>query len=200
MKNGSCSVTTLPGGAALSFVISTEAKRSGEICGLAVPSWKCFSTEESWGLRPTQGDEKNGFCSATNLPGSAALPFVISTEAKRSGEISVWMLSLGKVFDGVYPDFLLRGASDDYVCGSPLREPHADHQSQVLTGNPGERSGEICGSGALSWRCSSSERSVPEGPAVFSTYSHTLKTIKAITNKRAILLYGRWLAVPVGLT
>jgi hypothetical protein len=28
---------------ALSFVISTEAKRSGEICGSAVPSWKCFS-------------------------------------------------------------------------------------------------------------------------------------------------------------
>jgi hypothetical protein len=27
------------------------------------------------------------------------LPFVISTEAKRSGEISVWMLLLGNVFD-----------------------------------------------------------------------------------------------------
>jgi hypothetical protein len=34
-------ITTLP------FVISTEAQRSGEICGLAVPSWKCFSTERS---------------------------------------------------------------------------------------------------------------------------------------------------------
>src|ERR1700677_5102227 len=31
--------TTLP------FVISTEAQRSGEICGPAVLSWKCFSTE-----------------------------------------------------------------------------------------------------------------------------------------------------------
>jgi hypothetical protein len=30
---------------ALPFVISTGAKRSGEICGLAVPSWKCFSTD-----------------------------------------------------------------------------------------------------------------------------------------------------------
>jgi hypothetical protein len=30
---------------------------------------------------------KNGFCSATTLNGSAALPFVISTGAKRSGEI-----------------------------------------------------------------------------------------------------------------
>jgi hypothetical protein len=27
---------------ALSFVISTEAQRSGEICGPAVLSWKCF--------------------------------------------------------------------------------------------------------------------------------------------------------------
>jgi hypothetical protein len=30
----------------------------------------------------------------------AALLFVISTGAKRSGEISVWMLSLGNVFRG----------------------------------------------------------------------------------------------------
>jgi hypothetical protein len=33
--------TTLP------FVISTGAKRSGEICGPAVPSWECFSTERN---------------------------------------------------------------------------------------------------------------------------------------------------------
>jgi hypothetical protein len=41
---------------------------------------------------------RNGSCSATTLPGSAALPFVISTGAQRSGEISVWMLFLGNVF------------------------------------------------------------------------------------------------------
>jgi hypothetical protein len=29
-------------------------------------SWECFPMEESWGLRPAQGD-KNGFCSATAL-------------------------------------------------------------------------------------------------------------------------------------
>jgi hypothetical protein len=29
---------------------------------------------------------------------------------------------------GAYPDFLLRAASDEHVCGSPQREPHADHQ------------------------------------------------------------------------
>ena len=34
---------------------------------------------------------------ATPLSGSAPLPFVISTGAQRSGEISVWMLSRGKV-------------------------------------------------------------------------------------------------------
>jgi hypothetical protein len=29
--------------ATLPFVISTGAQRSGEICGLAVPAWECFS-------------------------------------------------------------------------------------------------------------------------------------------------------------
>ena len=33
------------GSTGLPFVISTEAQRSGEICGSAVLSWKCFSTE-----------------------------------------------------------------------------------------------------------------------------------------------------------
>jgi hypothetical protein len=33
----------------------------------------------------------------TTLVGRSALPFVISTEAKRSGEISVWMLLPGSV-------------------------------------------------------------------------------------------------------
>jgi hypothetical protein len=39
------------------------------------------------------------YCSATTVPGSAVLPFVIST--------------------GAYPDFLLRAASYVHVCGSP---------------------------------------------------------------------------------
>jgi hypothetical protein len=33
MNNGSCSATAVPGSAALPFVISTGAQRSGEICG-----------------------------------------------------------------------------------------------------------------------------------------------------------------------
>jgi hypothetical protein len=47
MKNGSCSATTVDGGTTLSWVSSTGAQRSGEICGSAVPSWECFSTERS---------------------------------------------------------------------------------------------------------------------------------------------------------
>jgi hypothetical protein len=46
------------------------------------------------GLWPTQGDEKRFLFS-----GSASAPLVIPT--------------------GAYPDFLLRAASDDHVCGSP---------------------------------------------------------------------------------
>jgi hypothetical protein len=48
MKNGSCSATPVAGSAVLPFVISTEAKRSGEICVPAVLSWECFSTERIW--------------------------------------------------------------------------------------------------------------------------------------------------------
>jgi hypothetical protein len=41
-------------------------------------SRRAVGPQWSMGLRPTQGDE-NGFCSATALHGSAALPFVIPT-------------------------------------------------------------------------------------------------------------------------
>jgi hypothetical protein len=71
-----------------------------------------FSTEESWTFGPPK-EMKNRFFSATTLSGSTALPFVISTEAQRSGEISVWMLFLGSVFSTAYPDFVLRGTCQD---------------------------------------------------------------------------------------
>ena len=45
MKNGSCSVTTVNGSAALPFVISTGAQRSGEICGVSGPFLGNVSTE-----------------------------------------------------------------------------------------------------------------------------------------------------------
>jgi hypothetical protein len=54
-----------------------------------------ISIGEVMGLDPTQGDEKPG--PVTTLYGSAPLPFVIPTEAQRSGEISVLMLPLGNV-------------------------------------------------------------------------------------------------------
>ncbi|MGB8537616.1 MAG: hypothetical protein WCD57_14445 [Acidobacteriaceae bacterium] len=61
--------------ATLPFVISTEAKRSGETSV----------------LMPLRG---NVFCSGVEQrlsTGIATFPFVISTEAKRSGETSVWL-------------------------------------------------------------------------------------------------------------
>src|ERR1700727_1633552 len=75
-STGSCSATTVAGSAALPFVISTGAQRSGEICvfsGLLLEL--CF---------------RLGSCTATTVAGSAALPFVISTGAQRSGEICVF--------------------------------------------------------------------------------------------------------------
>jgi hypothetical protein len=67
---------------------------------------------------------KNGSCSATTVDGGTALPFVISTEA--------------------YPDFLLRAAGNDHVCGFPLRKPHDVDQRhgsrQEIRGSAVERS------------------------------------------------------------
>jgi hypothetical protein len=54
---------------------------------------------------PIRIKDENGFYSATSLPGSAALPFVISTGAQRSGEIFVWMPLLGNVFRRSVPGF-----------------------------------------------------------------------------------------------
>jgi hypothetical protein len=51
------------------------------------------------GLWPTQGDEK--LAPFTALHGGAGPPFVISTEAKRSGEISVLMLLRGRTRSGL---------------------------------------------------------------------------------------------------
>jgi hypothetical protein len=82
----------------------------------APPSPLSSRPEESWVVDPPKG-MKNGSCSATTVAGSAALPFVISTGAQRSGEIcGVSGPFLGMFFDRAYPDFLLR---DVHVCASP---------------------------------------------------------------------------------
>src|ERR1700722_5608283 len=80
----------------------------------------------------------NGFCSATTLNGSTALPFVISTGApkERSGEICG-------------PAVL----SWKWV----LFSNHTQWKRRLLpfvisTGAPKERSGEICGPAVLSWK------------------------------------------------
>src|ERR1700678_4374307 len=95
-ENGFCSATTFARSAPLPFVISTEAKRSGEISVWMLLLGNIFN-RASMDLRAHLEDE-NGFCSATTFARSAPLPFVISTEAKRSGGISVWMHLLGNVF------------------------------------------------------------------------------------------------------
>ena len=96
LKNGSCSATIAL--EALPFVISTEAQRSGEICVSTVPSWKCFSREESLACWPTQGDEKRLLFS--NYRSLEALPFPLSSRPERSAvERSAFRRSLlGNVF------------------------------------------------------------------------------------------------------
>src|ERR1700721_1842743 len=58
MKNGGCSATTVAGSAALPFVISTGAQRSGEICGVSGPFLEMFFDRRSNGPLSAQGDEK----------------------------------------------------------------------------------------------------------------------------------------------
>src|SRR6202041_2821678 len=84
-------------------------------CQRSLPG-NVFRPEKSWPFGPPKV-MKNGSCSATTVAGSAALPFVISTGAQRSGEIcGVSCPFLGMFFDRAYPDFLLR---DVHVCASP---------------------------------------------------------------------------------
>ncbi|MDX6458811.1 MAG: hypothetical protein QOE55_2508 [Acidobacteriaceae bacterium] len=82
-----------------------------------------LSSRVIMGQRPTYEDE-NGFYSATSLPGSAALPFVIST--------------------GAHPDFLPRSPEQRPRVRLSLRKgAYCSPAQQTSTGNPGERSGEI---------------------------------------------------------
>jgi hypothetical protein len=54
------------------------------------------------GLRPTSEDE-NWLLFSNLSPRKRCPPFVISTGAQRSGEISVWTPLLGNVFRRTYP-------------------------------------------------------------------------------------------------
>src|ERR1700735_683231 len=83
--------------AALPFVISTGAKRSGEICGSAVPSWKCFQ-QTNHGPSLTQGDEKRPLFS--NDSPLKTPPFPLSSRPERSAveRSAVQRSLLGNVF------------------------------------------------------------------------------------------------------
>jgi hypothetical protein len=72
------------------------------------------------GCGPPKG-MKNGLGPATALLGSVTLPFVISTEAQRSGEISVLMLRLGNVFRQSVPGFPATQQLNRAAC-APFRE------------------------------------------------------------------------------
>src|ERR1700678_2427710 len=92
------SVQQLPSLEAPLSPLSSRPKRSvveRSLCGCTY--LEMFFNRASMDLRAHLEDE-NGFCSATTFARSAPPPFVISTEAKRSGEISVWMHLLGNVF------------------------------------------------------------------------------------------------------
>ena len=109
--------------------------------------------EWSWPSGPPKV-MKNAFRSATIFHGSVTLPFVISTEAKRSGEISVLTPLPGNVFR----------LEESWACGRPKVMKSASSSNHSLSNrcpflcHP-ERSRGICGSTDLSWKCFSTERS-----------------------------------------
>src|SRR3984957_16957956 len=147
-------MTTLP------FVISTEAQRSGEICGFAhlqtsdtdhndPPLCHLDRSAAKWrDLR---------FAITRPQPRTiTTLPFVISTEAQRSGEICGFAHHQTSDTDHNDPPLchLDRSAAGFPTsrCRQRLRVRLSVKRAacrpskpRAFTGNPGERSGEICG-------------------------------------------------------
>src|SRR3984957_3877176 len=105
------------------FVISTEAKRSGEICGHPFPEPHRRVITTLPFVISTEAKRSGEICGRPfpepQLRAITVLPFVISTEAKRSGEI----------------------------CGHPLPELHrrAITILPFVISTEAKRSGEICG-------------------------------------------------------
>jgi hypothetical protein len=94
---------------------------------------------------------KSGFCSATTLNGSAALPFVISTGApkERSGEICG--------FSGLFLEMFLDRSVPGFPASRCWRRPRVRlsvKRAACRPSKPGERSGEICVE-KLSWSAAS---------------------------------------------
>jgi hypothetical protein len=95
-RKGSCSATTVDGSTALPFVIPTGAQRKG-------PAVRRLLLGNVFRPRnhgpPAHPRRRKAAPVQRRLSMEAPpSPFVISTEAQRSGEISVWMLLLGNVF------------------------------------------------------------------------------------------------------
>jgi hypothetical protein len=81
MKSDFCSTTTLPGGAALPFVIST---------GPGFPASRCWQRPR---VRFSFKENRMQSIGATDLHRKSG-----GAPKERSGEISEWMLCLGNVF------------------------------------------------------------------------------------------------------
>ena len=155
MKSGSRSATTIAGSIALPFVISTGAQRSGEIRGSAVFSWKCFR-QRSYGPMGSSKVMKSGSRSATTIAGSIALPFVISTGAQRSGEIRGSAVFSWKCFR--QRSYGPMGSSKVMKSGSRSATTIAGSIALPFVIPTGaQRSGGICGSAVLPWKCFSTE-------------------------------------------
>ncbi len=112
--------------------------------------------------------EPTDFFSATSLSRGAALPFVISTEAQRSGEISVWGFLLEMLFDenngprqSREPSCVKEGTSvvrvphrrrwDEIRC-AVARHPDARAQKSALAAQLGNASAEQAGNAFDCWQ------------------------------------------------
>jgi hypothetical protein len=135
---------------------STERDENTCLVSRSDSQWKrcpclCHLDRRGHGRSAHRGGSKTLFrVSATNVNGSTALSFVISTEA--------------------YPDFLLRCTQQrPRMRLSEKRGARSLPITQLSTGNPGERSGEICSS-AEPWQTCFFERgsSHKNGPHGFS--------------------------------
>src|SRR6202012_2251006 len=143
MKNA-FPATTVAGSAALPFVISTGAQRSGEICGVSGPFLEMFFDRRSHGPLAAQGDEKrfssNYRCwkrrpPLCHLDRSAAEWRDLRCQRTFPGNVfrpeKSWAVGPPKVIKNAFPATTVAGsAALPFV---------------ISTGAPKERSGEICG-------------------------------------------------------
>ena len=94
--------------------LDRSAAQWRDLC-VDAPSWECFSTEESWAFGPPKV-MKNGFCSATTLPGRHRPPLChLDRSAAQWRDLRFSGPFLEMFFDRADPDVLLPNASNDHV-------------------------------------------------------------------------------------